>query len=196
MSDPLKAKMQARAARIADRTFEQLRRQAAQLDAAEANTAVWLPVSAIRLDGGTQPRARLNEKVIAEYAGDMRGGAEFPPVDVFYDGEVYWLADGYHRVSAAIEAGLPEVAGDGRAVAHQGDVAGDDGQAVGSGRSVVDGGEGIGAAGRQADRVGIGVGVGRVDGADETGHVPCGDGGGAGRRRRDSLHRVAETIDQ
>jgi hypothetical protein len=116
VSDPLKAKMQARAARIADRTFEQLRRQTAQLDAAETNTAVWLPVSDIRLDGGTQPRARLNEKVIAEYAEDMREGAEFPPVDVFYDGEVYWLADGYHRVSAAIEAGLPEVA----ATVHQG----------------------------------------------------------------------------
>jgi cell division septation protein DedD len=116
VSDALKAKMQARAVRIADRTFEQLRRQTAQLDAAETNTAVWLPVGEIRLDGGTQPRARLNEKVIAEYAEDMREGAEFPPVDVFYDGEVYWLADGYHRVSAAIEAGLTEVA----ATVHQG----------------------------------------------------------------------------
>jgi phage N-6-adenine-methyltransferase len=55
----------------------------------------------IRLDGGTQPRAELNEDVITDYATAMRDGVEFEPIIVFYDGTDYWLADGFHRVRAA-----------------------------------------------------------------------------------------------
>lgn len=66
-------------------------------------------ISKIRRDGGTQPRAQLYEEVVAEYAEDMRQGAEFPPVTVFFDGEEYWLADGFHRVSAKESIGKKEV---------------------------------------------------------------------------------------
>jgi hypothetical protein len=58
----------------------------------------------IRLDGGTQPRAVLNKEQMEGYADLMRDGVEFPPVTVFYDGENYWLADGFHRVGAAAKA--------------------------------------------------------------------------------------------
>lgn len=58
----------------------------------------------LRLDGGTQPRAKLNEDTIAEYAEDMRNGVTFPAITVFYDGSDYWLADGFHRVKAARQA--------------------------------------------------------------------------------------------
>jgi len=64
-----------------------------------------IKLSSIRLDGGTQPRAELREEVIAEYAEDMRDGAVFPPVVLFFDGATYWLADGFHRVKAAFRAG-------------------------------------------------------------------------------------------
>lgn len=57
----------------------------------------------IRLDGGTQPRAELLLDVIHEYAEQMLNGAEFPPVVVFFDGNDYWLADGFHRLNAARE---------------------------------------------------------------------------------------------
>lgn len=63
-----------------------------------------LTLDKIRLDGGTQPRAELLLDVINEYAEQMRGGAEFPRVIVFFDGQDYWLADGFHRVNAAKEA--------------------------------------------------------------------------------------------
>jgi len=64
-----------------------------------------LPVTQIRLDGGTQPRAQLDLMTIAEYAAEMKAGAEFPPVIVFYDGTDHWLSDGFHRVKAAESLG-------------------------------------------------------------------------------------------
>lgn len=67
-----------------------------------------LPLSKIRRDGGTQPRAALDEVIIDEYAEAMREGAKFPPVDVFYDGQDHWLADGFHRIEAAESIGQPE----------------------------------------------------------------------------------------
>ncbi len=69
-----------------------------------------LPLSSIRLDGGTQPRASINLQTVSDYMNDMASGAEFPPVDVFYDGSAYWLADGFHRIRAAEKAGRDEIA--------------------------------------------------------------------------------------
>lgn len=43
----------------------------------------------------------LDEKLAKDYAEAMRHRDPFPPVDVFYDGDVYRLADGRHRVHAA-----------------------------------------------------------------------------------------------
>lgn len=60
-----------------------------------ANRRLYL--SQIRLDGGTQPRAGLSQRHIDDLADDMQAGAVLPPVDVMYDGETYWLFDGFHR---------------------------------------------------------------------------------------------------
>ena len=59
-----------------------------------------LSIDSIRIDGGTQPRAELRNDVVKDYAELMRAGAAFPPVSVFYDGQDYWLADGFHRIRA------------------------------------------------------------------------------------------------
>lgn len=64
-----------------------------------------LPIVVIRRDGGTQPREGINEATVKEYAEDLKDGAVFKPVTVFYDGQTYWLADGYHRIAAAEENG-------------------------------------------------------------------------------------------
>jgi hypothetical protein len=71
---------------------------------------MYLPISSIRVDGGTQPRATINLQTVSDYMNDMAGGAEFPPVDVFYDGSNYWLADGFHRIKAAEKSGRDEIA--------------------------------------------------------------------------------------
>lgn len=57
----------------------------------------------IRIDGGTQTRAKLNEQFVAQYRDDIKNGDQFPPVTVFYDGADYWLADGFHRYRAYVE---------------------------------------------------------------------------------------------
>lgn len=62
---------------------------------------VGFAIDSIETNGGTQSRAQLDQDTIISYADEMRGGAEFPPVVVFHDGEKYWLADGFHRLSAA-----------------------------------------------------------------------------------------------
>ena len=77
-----------------------------------------LPIASIRVDGGTQPRAVLDFEAIEDYAEAMCGGVKFPPVTVFYDGDSYWLADGFHRVKAAYAAGFDSVLCD----VHQGTI--------------------------------------------------------------------------
>lgn len=60
-----------------------------------------IKLNQIRLDGGTQMRESLDQSIVASFGEDMRTGAVFPPVDVFHDGNKYWLADGFHRFYAA-----------------------------------------------------------------------------------------------
>jgi len=54
----------------------------------------------IRRDGSTQPRTRLNQSTVEEYVEAVQNGATLPPIDVYHDGETYWLADGFHRYCA------------------------------------------------------------------------------------------------
>ncbi len=45
-------------------------------------------------DGGAQMRVEMKPDIVREYADAMADGAVFPPVEVYYDGSIYWLADG------------------------------------------------------------------------------------------------------
>ena len=57
-------------------------------------------LDAIRLDGGTQPRGGINDDYVTELVEALQAGVTLPPVDIMYDGEIYWLFDGFHRVAA------------------------------------------------------------------------------------------------
>ena len=59
-----------------------------------------VPAVAIRIDGGTQSRTKINIDAVDDYAAKMADGVEFPPVVVFFDGKDHWLADGFHRYHA------------------------------------------------------------------------------------------------
>lgn len=63
-----------------------------------------LPLDLIRTDGGTQTRAALDQTRVDEYAERMLEGDVFPPVDVWFDGESYWLSSGFHRLAARKQA--------------------------------------------------------------------------------------------
>jgi len=66
-------------------------------------------IADIRIDGGTQARAKLDQDVVAEYAANMRDGDMFPPLIVFFDGSNNWLADGFHRYFAYKQHGALDV---------------------------------------------------------------------------------------
>jgi hypothetical protein len=76
------------------------------------NRSMQLELSQLRIDGGTQPRAKINNRTVTEYAEALREGVKFPPVVVFHDSATYWLADGFHRYFAHKQAGLNKIAAD------------------------------------------------------------------------------------
>lgn len=67
-----------------------------------------LDVKLIKLDGGTQARAGTDRDTVNEYVEALRESDStwpFPPVIVYHDGNAYWLADGFHRITAARKHG-------------------------------------------------------------------------------------------
>jgi hypothetical protein len=63
----------------------------------------------IRLDGGTQPRVKIEEETIQEYTEVLLEGEIMPAVIVFFDGVDHWLADGFHRWHAHKRAGFVDI---------------------------------------------------------------------------------------
>lgn len=68
-----------------------------------------LKLKDIRLDGQTQARQFINEEVVGEYADQLLEEVSFPPVEVFFDGANYYLADGFHRFFANKKAGFLDI---------------------------------------------------------------------------------------
>jgi hypothetical protein len=61
-------------------------------------------VGNINTHSGTQTRVGMDGETVKRYAEALKGGATRPetdPVVVFHDGNVYWLASGFHWVAAA-----------------------------------------------------------------------------------------------
>jgi len=72
-------------------------------------------LDAIRIDGGTQPRERIDMATVTEYAEAIKAGADLPPVIVFHDGADNWLADGFHRWHGHKQADKASILADVRA---------------------------------------------------------------------------------
>lgn len=68
-----------------------------------------LAVAKIKMDPALQGRTGVNFDVVKEYAALYAQGTVMKPIMVFRDGDVFWLADGFHRVHAAFEAGVSHV---------------------------------------------------------------------------------------
>ena len=74
-------------------------------------------ISSLRLDGGTQIREYLDEQAVLDYTAILTEGEDgqpepqMDPVIAFQDGNDpdLWLADGFHRVQAYLNAGRTEI---------------------------------------------------------------------------------------
>lgn len=88
------------------------RRRAAKTTMTDGAVVVdQVPVSEIILDSEVQPREHISTQTISDYAEAMTEGKEFPAIVVYKDQASGALvaADGWHRVSAARQAGLASI---------------------------------------------------------------------------------------
>jgi hypothetical protein len=69
-------------------------------------------IERIRIDGGTQTRACLDQDTINDYADAYERGDPMPPVVAFEDGDHLWLSDGFHRIAGARKSGKAEIDAD------------------------------------------------------------------------------------
>ena len=60
-----------------------------------------IEVAKIITDDEIQQRVEMADWKIREYYEAMKRGDKFPAIVLFFDGQAYWLADGFHRVAAA-----------------------------------------------------------------------------------------------
>jgi uncharacterized ParB-like nuclease family protein len=74
-----------------------------------ANQIIHLDLEEIRRNGGTQPRVKMDFHHIKRLCEQIEDGHALEPVVVFYDGEFYWLADGFHRWNAHKNQGEPTI---------------------------------------------------------------------------------------
>ena len=80
-----------------------------------------VPLASIRRDPRAQPRARLSPETVEAYRAAMALGegepawGTFPAVVLYQEGNVYHLADGFHRLAAAEAAGLEQARAEVRA---------------------------------------------------------------------------------
>lgn len=71
-----------------------------------------LRIDQIRRDSGAQFRPELSEAHVENLREAIERGDTLPPIVVFFDGEVHWMADGDHRIEAKLRAGQSTVASD------------------------------------------------------------------------------------
>ncbi len=71
--------------------------------------SISLLLDSIQADTRAQSRAEIDMVVVGEYADDMKSGAIFPPLVVFYDQTTYWLAEGFHRYHAYKQAEITTI---------------------------------------------------------------------------------------
>lgn len=80
------------------------------------STTKTMQIDQIQHTGDTQIRVQLDYLAVEDYARAMQEGSIFPPIDVFFDGSVYWLGDGFHRIESATRLDLDTI----EAKIHQG----------------------------------------------------------------------------
>lgn len=86
--------------------FGVLRPRSKQVTAKRRVPPLKLPIKVINRE--FQGEEHLDDERIAELAAALESGIALPPVVVRYDGETYWLQDGFHRIAAMVSIGCEE----------------------------------------------------------------------------------------
>jgi len=68
-----------------------------------------IKLSLIDLTSPTQSRVATCEETVQEYTDVLEDGGEFPPVDLFFNGESAFIGDGWQRVYAHQKSGREEI---------------------------------------------------------------------------------------
>ena len=68
-----------------------------------------LSVDKIKCSKDVQPRVETDSNTVKEYAERIEAGDKLPPVVVYFDGEIYWLAEGFHRLAAYKKLGRKQI---------------------------------------------------------------------------------------
>jgi DNA repair photolyase len=68
-----------------------------------------IPIEKIEVDLDVHPRERLNKEAATEYGVAMSAGKKLPPIIVFQEGKIYFLADGWHRLEGAKNCFMKEI---------------------------------------------------------------------------------------
>ena len=71
-----------------------------------------ISIRQIAIDHDLQSRVQTDMDVVKDYSEALLAGAIFPQVVIYYDGQSYWLADGFHRVEAYRRAGRVSIPAD------------------------------------------------------------------------------------
>lgn len=69
----------------------------------------YLQIGLIRIDGETQSRVQIDIDYVEELRDAIRDVAVLPPVDVWFDGDEYWLSDGFHRHLGYLKADMESI---------------------------------------------------------------------------------------
>jgi hypothetical protein len=63
-------------------------------------------LSLIEIDESVQSRIGINQQTLDEYIEAWEKGDNFPPVELYFDEQTYWVGDGFHRIKSRLKANV------------------------------------------------------------------------------------------
>lgn len=75
----------------------------------EKPNLMWLALTAILVDLEVQSRVAMDMEHCRFLSGELAISGELKPILVFFDGERYWLANGFHRYHVYVKAGRKQI---------------------------------------------------------------------------------------
>ena len=65
-----------------------------------------IDLSLVNLEESVHGRIKIDQQTLDEYIEAWERGDKFPPVELYFDGQTYWVGDGFHRIQSRLEANI------------------------------------------------------------------------------------------